>query len=147
MTSSIESVVYLGLAALLWGATNPFIKKGSEGLQYVKASSPCRQLAKEVVFLVTTLKYIIPFVINQCGSVLYFLALQSADLSLAVPVSNSLTFVFTAISGWFLGEEKSDRITSVPADCTKNPNASTFLMFRYLYWHGTNISWNNAMLH
>ncbi|XP_046474410.1 transmembrane protein 234 homolog isoform X1 [Neodiprion pinetum] len=111
MTSSIESVVYLGLAALLWGATNPFIKKGSEGLQYVKASSPCRQLAKEVVFLVTTLKYIIPFVINQCGSVLYFLALQSADLSLAVPVSNSLTFVFTAISGWFLGEEKSDRKT------------------------------------
>lgn len=25
-------------------------------------------------------------------------------MSLAVPISNSLTFVFTAISGWFVGE-------------------------------------------
>ncbi|XP_046739516.1 transmembrane protein 234 homolog [Diprion similis] len=113
MTASVESVVYLVLVALLWGATNPLIKKGSEGLQYVKASSPWGQFAKEVVFLVTTLKYIIPFIINQCGSVLYFFALQSTDLSLAVPVSNSLTFVFTAITGWFLGEEKSHRNTYI----------------------------------
>lgn len=54
-------------------------------------------------------QYLLPFLLNQCGSVLYFLTLQSTDLSLALPVSNSLTFVFTAITGWFLGEEKVHR--------------------------------------
>lgn len=132
---------YLVLVALLWGGTNPLIKKGSVGLDTVKASTPWGQFAKEVAFLVTNLKvrnrrvffiilihlfrnlerrlnlellivvfflqYIIPFLVNQCGSVLYFLTLQNTDLSLAVPVSNSLTFVFTAIAGRILGEEKA----------------------------------------
>lgn len=43
--------------------------------------------------------------LNQMGSVLYFLTLQRADLSLSVPVANSLTFVFTALSGYILGEQ------------------------------------------
>lgn len=51
-------------------------------------------------------QYLLPFLLNQCGSVLYFLTLQDTDISLAVPVSNSLTFVFTAMTGWFLGEAK-----------------------------------------
>lgn len=38
------------------------------------------------------------------GSVVYFVALQSTDISLALPVANSLTFVFTALVGWILGE-------------------------------------------
>lgn len=59
--------------------------------------------------VVCSLQYILPFLLNQCGSVLYFLTLQNTDISLAVPVSNSLTFVFTAITGWFLGEEKVHR--------------------------------------
>lgn len=56
-----------------------------------------------------TLQYMLPFLFNQCGSVLYFLTLQDTDISLAVPVSNSLTFIFTAITGWFLGEEKTHK--------------------------------------
>ncbi|XP_076387504.1 transmembrane protein 234 homolog isoform X2 [Megachile rotundata] len=95
--------------ALLWGVTNPFIKKGAKGLENVKASSKFGQFFKELAFLVTQLKYIIPFIINQLGSVLYFLTLGNADISLAVPVTNSLTFVITAITGWFLGEEKIHR--------------------------------------
>lgn len=47
----------------------------------------------------------IPFIVNQLGSVMYFIALQNIDISLALPVANSLTFVFTAIVGWILGEE------------------------------------------
>ncbi|XP_020711495.1 transmembrane protein 234 homolog [Athalia rosae] len=113
MAVTIESLVYLVIVALLWGATNPLIKKGSQGLDSVKAATPWGQFAKEIIFLVTNLKYIIPFLFNQCGSVLYFLALQNADLSLAVPVANSLTFVFTGVTGWILGEEKSHMITYV----------------------------------
>ncbi|KOC69795.1 Transmembrane protein 234 like protein, partial [Habropoda laboriosa] len=57
--------------------------------------------------------YIIPFIINQSGSVLYFLILSNTDISLAVPVTNSLTFVITAITGWILGEEKIHRNTYI----------------------------------
>ncbi|XP_011139156.1 transmembrane protein 234 homolog isoform X3 [Harpegnathos saltator] len=97
--------------SILWGVTNPFIKKGAQGLEDVKAMSVYGQFIQEILFLVTNLKYILPFLLNQCGSVLYYLTLQSTDISLAVPVSNSLTFVFTAITGWFLGEEKVHRNT------------------------------------
>lgn len=54
-------------------------------------------------------QYIVPFLVNQCGSLLYVFALGTTDLSLAVPVTNSLTFVFTAITGWLKGEEKAHR--------------------------------------
>lgn len=42
--------------------------------------------------------------LNQLGSIVYLIALQNIDLTISVPVANSLTFVFTAISGWILGE-------------------------------------------
>lgn len=43
--------------------------------------------------------------LNQFGSIVYVIALQNIDLTISVPVANSLTFVFTAISGWILGEK------------------------------------------
>lgn len=111
MAVTIDSILYLCLVAILWGVTNPFIKRGAQGLENVKATSIYGQFIKEFMFLITNLKYILPFLLNQCGSVLYFLTLQNTDISLAVPVSNSLTFVFTAITGWFLGEEKVHKNT------------------------------------
>lgn len=49
-------------------------------------------------------QYVIPMGLNQFGSIVYLIALQNIDLTISVPVANSLTFVFTAISGWILGE-------------------------------------------
>ncbi|XP_043261987.1 transmembrane protein 234 homolog isoform X2 [Colletes gigas] len=113
MSVSVDSVTYLVIVAILWGITNPFIKKGAQGLENVKSSSRFGQFFKELAFLLTTLKYLVPFIINQSGSVLYFLTLSSTDISLAVPVTNSLTFVITAITGWILGEEKIHRNTYI----------------------------------
>ncbi|KAI4471691.1 hypothetical protein MML48_1g14990 [Holotrichia oblita] len=48
--------------------------------------------------------------LNQLGSVLYFFALQNVDISIAVPVTNSLTFIFTAITGIILGERKPKKL-------------------------------------
>lgn len=48
----------------------------------------------------------VPFIINQSGSILYFLTLSKTDISLAIPVTNSLTFMITAMTGSILGEEK-----------------------------------------
>ena len=113
MPVSLGSIVSLVLVALLWGGTNPFIKKGAKGLENVKSSSKFGQFFKELAFLLTSLQYVIPFIINQSGSVLYFLTLSSTDISLAVPVTNSLTFVVTALTGWILGEEKIHRNTYI----------------------------------
>lgn len=43
--------------------------------------------------------------LNQLGSVIYFLTLQNSAISLAVPLANSLSFVFTAIAGILLKEK------------------------------------------
>ncbi|KAG7204562.1 hypothetical protein KM043_004985 [Ampulex compressa] len=113
MTVTLDSVISLIVVAVLWGATNPFLKKGAKGLENVKATTAYGQFFKETAFLVTNLKYIVPFLVNQAGSVLYFLTLPNADISLAIPVTNSLTFMVTAMIGWILGEEKTHKNTYI----------------------------------
>ncbi|NXC43183.1 TM234 protein, partial [Penelope pileata] len=47
----------------------------------------------------------VPFLLNQCGSLLFYLTLASTDLSLAVPLCNSLALIFTLLTGRILGED------------------------------------------
>lgn len=51
-----ESILYLVIVAILWGATNPLLKKGATGIDDVKASSASGKFLNEVFFLVTNLK-------------------------------------------------------------------------------------------
>lgn len=44
-------VLSLLLVALLWGATNPFLKKGAEGIENVRGGRMVFQLIAEVKFL------------------------------------------------------------------------------------------------
>ncbi|KAL4235975.1 hypothetical protein ACF0H5_004363 [Mactra antiquata] len=107
----LGSAVWLVTVAFFWGATNPFIKRGSKGIETIQSSSPLKQFFAELWFLITTWQYLVPFIINQAGSVLYYITLASSDLTLAVPITNSLTFVFTAISGHILGERVKSKKT------------------------------------
>lgn len=95
--------------AILWGATNPLIKTGTTDIVRVKSDSKVKQFLLELKYLITNYKYIIPMGLNQLGSVVYFFVLQRVDISLAVPVTNSLTFVFTALMGWFLNERMPNK--------------------------------------
>ncbi|KAM9320112.1 transmembrane protein 234 [Gastrophryne carolinensis] len=93
------------LVSVLWGVTNPFLRRGAEGLEKVKEdSSRVWRLLSEARFLICNYRYIIPFLLNQSGSVVFYLTLASTELSLAVPVCNSLALVFTVLTGWILGE-------------------------------------------
>ncbi|XP_036603121.1 transmembrane protein 234 isoform X4 [Trichosurus vulpecula] len=56
-------------------------------------------------FLFFNYQYLVPLCLNQCGSLIYYLTLASTDLSLAVPISNSLALVVTLVVGKFLGED------------------------------------------
>uniref|UniRef100_UPI00398F654C transmembrane protein 234 n=1 Tax=Pristiophorus japonicus TaxID=55135 RepID=UPI00398F654C len=103
--ATVFEVSCLLLVALLWGGTNPFLKKGTEGIEKVKSRNFVTQLFAEIKFLFLNYKYLVPFLLNQSGSVIYYFTLASTDLSLAVLLSNSLTFLFTLLTGKLLGEE------------------------------------------
>jgi len=96
---------WLVIVATLWGATNPLLKKGGKGINNVKKNNAFLQLLAELCFLVLNWKSLLPFLLNQCGSVIFYLTLATVDLSIAVPMTNSLTFIFTGIAGHFLGEK------------------------------------------
>ena len=90
--------------ALVWGCSNPFLKHGSEGVQRVHGNNWVHQVLLELQFLVTHCQYTLPFLVNQSGSILYYLTVAKLDISLAVPIVNSLTVLFTIVVGLMLGE-------------------------------------------
>ncbi|XP_014250994.1 transmembrane protein 234 homolog [Cimex lectularius] len=109
MTTSNFELIKLVLVGFLWGTTNVFLRTGSKGVENVKGDNNVSKTINEIVFLVTNLKYIVPFLLNQLGSLLYFVTLQSSNLTLVVPFVNSLTFAVTAITGWAFNEKMPDK--------------------------------------
>ncbi|KAK2155887.1 hypothetical protein LSH36_228g03039 [Paralvinella palmiformis] len=108
---TVGDVFWLVIVAILWGGTNPLLKKGGQGIERIEAENLLKRFVLELKFLVLNWKYILPFLLNQCGSVVFYLTLSSADLSLAVPITNSLTFIFTGLSGKLLGEKFGNKET------------------------------------
>lgn len=95
---------------MLWGCTNPFIRQGTKGLRDVTATTVLGQAWAEISFLLGNWKYVLPWLVNQAGSLVYLAAVRRAPLSVAVPTANSLAFVFTAITGAAIGaEERLDK--------------------------------------
>lgn len=90
---------------MLWGCTNPLLKRGTQGIENVTKTNRISQLFAEVKFLFLNFKYLIPFLLNQCGSLVYYYTLSSTELSFAVPVANALSFLCTLLTGKILGEE------------------------------------------
>jgi len=58
----------------------------------------------ETWFLLCNWKFIVPFALNQLGSVLYLSFLAKTDISLTLPICNSLAFFFTALTSRMIGE-------------------------------------------
>ncbi|XP_033844405.1 transmembrane protein 234 [Periophthalmus magnuspinnatus] len=102
---SVVELLSLVLVSMLWGCTNPLLKRGSRGIETVAQPNRVAQVLAELKFLLLNLSYIVPFLLNQSGSLVYYYTLSTTELSLAVPVTNSLTFLCTLITGKLLGEE------------------------------------------
>uniref|UniRef100_A0A8B9T2U2 Transmembrane protein 234 n=1 Tax=Anas platyrhynchos TaxID=8839 RepID=A0A8B9T2U2_ANAPL len=101
-----EAAVLL-LVAALWGSTGPFLRHGRGGAGGAAAPEPPEAAAGRDPLPGPQLQgeYMVPFLLNQCGSLLFYLTLASADLSLAVPLCNSLALIFTLVTGRMLGED------------------------------------------
>ena len=67
----------------IWGITNPFIRKAD---------------------VVLSVRFLLPFALNQCGSILYNIALAYLDISIVLPCANAFNVIFTAIAAHALGE-------------------------------------------
>lgn len=106
---SIAQNIAFVLVGFLWGATNPLIKRGSVGIDSIEANNKITKIFLELKFMVTRWQYILPFLMNQCGSVLYIFALQKSELSVAVSIANSCSFLFTAFMAMCLGEKAPSR--------------------------------------
>jgi drug/metabolite transporter (DMT)-like permease len=89
----------LMLVALLWGTTNPCINRASKDKQ-ADASAPPPGLLP----LLRNWRFVVPFLLNQLGSLLYLGCLSSLSLSFAVPTVNALSMLLTAVTAHVLGE-------------------------------------------
>lgn len=84
------------LVGIIWGATNPFIKRGSllvESQQIKRQQQG--QGSSWQCWLSPSL--CIPWLVNQLGSVVFVLLLGQADISMAVPVANAVSIAANAV--------------------------------------------------
>ena len=110
------------LVGALWGCTNPLLKEGSSSSVRAAEEERSKQAEQQqeqhwlwsqlrlLLGVLTNWRFVIPFAVNQSGSVVYVYLLGSSDISLAVPICNSLTFCFTAITSFMLGEKLGDPV-------------------------------------
>lgn len=104
----------LFLVSMAWGFTNPFIKRATSGLsQVTEKYKTCPFYIRHYYELksLCTIRFLIPFLINLSGSIIYYITLGDSNITLAVPVCNSLTFALTGVAGLILGENFGSRNT------------------------------------
>lgn len=120
-TCYVLGFILIGLA---WGFTTPFIRRAACAFQptihpiletpAVK-NSKLRQRSYEAYFSVIDLlkspQYALPLLINLTGSVWFFLLIGEAELSLTVPITNSLAFLFTVLGDWYVDRKAISRDT------------------------------------
>ncbi|KAK3173232.1 hypothetical protein OEA41_006561 [Lepraria neglecta] len=104
------------LVGLAWGLTTPFIRRAAVNFHPSPHASLDRidtrtktgwvkyKVVKAVFTVLDLLRspgYAVPLVINLTGSVWFFLLIGKAELSLTVPITNSLAFLFTVLGEWW----------------------------------------------
>ncbi|KAF2834887.1 hypothetical protein M501DRAFT_481947 [Patellaria atrata CBS 101060] len=110
--SIIRWVLGFLLVGAAWGLTTPFMRRAA--LNYTPpvrpaVSDPSNSWIKRkvlgvwwaVVDLLRRPAYAVPLLVNVTGSVWFFLLIGKAELSLTVPITNSLAFMFTVLGEWW----------------------------------------------
>ena len=95
-----QGILAAVITGLIWGVTDPLMKKFSA---YPKNRE--NKVSKVLPFLANW-QYALTFVTNQLGSISFLWTLNQTSLSFAVPVTNSLKFLITLITGQILGESR-----------------------------------------
>ncbi|KAJ4396443.1 hypothetical protein N0V93_000662 [Gnomoniopsis smithogilvyi] len=112
------------LVGIAWGLTTPFIRKAakdhhppahpileSEAVKGSWLKSKVYGAFFSVVDLLRNPRYAVPLLLNLTGSVWFFLLIGKAELSLTVPIVNTLAFLFTVIGDWWVDGKVISRNT------------------------------------
>ena len=103
-STDILSMMVVGA---LWGCTNPLLRKGSvEATTEVTSRKDENTSSMLGAFLKSflNLKVWLPYVLNQSGSLAFYVLLAKSDISTAVPICNAMALLFSFVTSWFLGE-------------------------------------------
>jgi Putative transmembrane family 234 len=96
----------LVVVGAFWGCTNPLLLRGSN--EVVSSSKKnCNSERPTLLEQLTKFRYVavwLPYVLNQCGSLVFYLTLSQTGLSLAGPACNALALVFSVATSWYIGE-------------------------------------------
>ncbi|ERM98689.1 hypothetical protein AMTRI_Chr05g57420 [Amborella trichopoda] len=101
---------------LVWGATNALMRRGAliwdqklrlkpKPTKPLSLSRLLTRYLKDWFFLLLTWQYSLPFLLNLTASASFFFVLSETPISVAVPVTNAVTFASTALFAMVLGEE------------------------------------------
>ena len=72
MSSNLmSSALWLVVVSLLWGITNPLLKKTSSGIENIHKDNSLSQLFAQLIFLLSRWQYLAAFLANQSGSLLF----------------------------------------------------------------------------
>ncbi|CAN8105644.1 unnamed protein product [Discula destructiva] len=120
----LNYVLGFTLVGIAWGLTTPFIRKAAKDhhppahpilesdavrSSWLKAKVYGAFFA--VVDLLRNPRYAVPLLLNLTGSVWFFLLIGKAELSLTVPIVNTLAFLFTVIGDWWVDGKVISRNT------------------------------------
>jgi hypothetical protein len=98
------------LVGALWGCTNPLLRKGAVEAEQQQQQQQGATNNTNASFLKSTLqaffnfKVWLPYLLNQSGSIVFYILLANSDLSLAVPICNALALLFSFGTSALLGE-------------------------------------------
>ena len=105
---NLSEALSLLLVGILWGCTNPFMRRGfietKSTKQQEKDNDGLKSFILDKLVLLVNIKVWLPYLLNQCGSLLYYKTLASSNLTLSVPICNALSLVFSCITSALLGE-------------------------------------------
>ena len=111
---NLASMVLVGA---LWGCTNPLLRKGAvetdddakSNNQTIDASTTASSFLTSSLKRFCNIKVWLPYLLNQSGSIVFYILLSQSDLSSAVPVCNGLALVFSLLTGIFVCGEPMDK--------------------------------------
>ncbi|KAK2609294.1 hypothetical protein QQS21_002229 [Conoideocrella luteorostrata] len=122
----INYVLSFILVGLAWGLTTPFIRRAARSHQppphaVLETPSVKDHLLRSklygaffsVIDLLRNPRYAVPLLLNLTGSIWFFLLIGQAELSLTVPIVNTMAFLFTVLGEWWVEGKVISRDTGV----------------------------------
>ena len=115
------------LVGLLWGCTNPFLRKGSVEVNKSAAAAAAdnnnnntdddehKKKKKKTKNPMTVwqvfrnMQLYVPFLLNQAGSLVFYFLLANSNISMAVPICNAFALVFSFLTSAFVTGEPIEK--------------------------------------